>query len=137
MLISGRVKRPGAVKFFILPIMQTCAIIETDEESEKTLRRYLWHISFLDIAWSYPTLDEAPDPADLKKVDLLFLGSPDDAAYVPNQKRDRLVARCGFVIVISSAPEDASYLGVSVLTYLRKPLAFDGFIKAIELFAAQ
>lgn len=117
--------------------MHTCAIIEVNEESEETLRVYIKYISFLELIWVCETIDQALALTKDNRVDLLFLSLPDHSASFPDENLFNLIEHCRFIIGISPAPENSLPVNVPVLAHLQKPLVFDQFIKAIEVFIAK
>jgi hypothetical protein len=70
-------------------------------------------------------------------VDLLFLSLSSHTPLQAGHGLYDLVEHCKHIIGVSLVPKNSLPVKLPLLAYLQKPLVFDQFLEAIELFAAE
>lgn len=99
------------------------------------LRRYIGLISFLEVRWTCAHAEEALDLLDAQFADLLFV----DLKTVPVQPGSAfhtLIRKHSNVIVTSAYPASQLNAALPVIAVLHKPVAFEKFLEAVQLFLA-
>ena len=107
----------------------TCAIIEKEPLAEATLKRYISRIGFLDLVWTASSAEEAKQEV----VDLLLVGMTTTSLKQDDALRDLITAH-EHVIITSIYPQEAESILPNLVAFLTKPISFNAFIKALEIF---
>ena len=108
----------------------TCAIIEEEPLAEATLRRYISRTDFLDLVWTASSAEEAKAK---EVVDLLLVAMTTTSLKQDDALRDLITAH-EHVIITSIYPQEAESILPNLVAFLTKPISFNAFIKALEIF---